>query len=107
MREQGGLASIFRGIFRTAIPLLKGPTVRVSIGLAEDMLLGKSMTQALTNRVAPFIGGVMKAAGAEGGPGGGKRKPRRAAKRSSPSTRPASAKKRRSRNKDGSILSSK
>ena len=50
-----GLANIFRTLFRTAIPLLKGPAVRAGIGLAGDVIRGKSMTQALKNRVAPLL----------------------------------------------------
>ena len=104
-----GLANIFRTLFRTAIPLLKGPAVRAGIGLAGDVIRGKSMTQALKNRVAPFIGDVMKTAGAERSPSGRGRKTQKPAKRRASAGRPVSTKKkkRRHHSNHGDIFSSK
>ena len=59
-----GLGSVFKGLFRTAIPLLKGPVLRAGARLAGDVLRGKNMKQALKNRVAPFVGDLMQAVGA-------------------------------------------
>ena len=60
-----GLGSVFKGLFRTAIPLLKGPVLRAGARLAGDVLRGKNMKQALKNRVAPFVGDLMQAVGAK------------------------------------------
>ena len=59
-----GLGSVFKGLWRTAIPLLKGPVMRAGARLAGDVLRGKNMKQALKNRVAPFVGDLMQAMGA-------------------------------------------
>ena len=59
-----GLGSVFKGLWRTAIPLLKGPVMRAGARLAGDVLRGKNMKQALKNRVAPFVGDLMQAVGA-------------------------------------------
>ena len=60
-----GLGSVFKGLWRTAIPLLKGPVMRAGARLAGDVLRGKNMKQALKNRVAPFVGDLMQAVGAQ------------------------------------------
>ena len=57
-----GLGSIFKGLFRSAIPLLKGPVLRAGVHMTSDVLRGKTMKQALKNRVAPLVGDLMQAA---------------------------------------------
>ena len=54
-----GLAAVFRGLFRTVMPLAKraGQKVlkaglRTGVGLASDALSGKDMSQALCHRVS-------------------------------------------------------
>ena len=57
-----GLGSIFKGLFRSAIPLLKGPVLRAGVRMASDVLRGKTMKQALKNCVAPLVGDLVQAA---------------------------------------------
>ena len=55
-----GLGSIFKGLFRSAILLLKGPVLRAGVHMASDVLRGKTMKQALKNRVAPLVGDLVR-----------------------------------------------
>ena len=57
-----GLGSVFKSLARMAIPLLKGPMMRAGVGLAGDMIRGRSMSQALRNRVRPLVGDVLHTA---------------------------------------------
>ena len=52
----------FKGLFCSAIPLLKGPVLRDGVRMASDVLRGKTMKQALKNRVAPLVGDLVQAA---------------------------------------------
>ena len=58
-----GLGSIFRGLFRTAIPLLRSrvgrSVVKTGAGLASDAIRGKNMREALAHRVMQGIGDVV------------------------------------------------
>lgn len=58
-----GLGSVFKTLARIAIPLLKGPVMKAGVGLAGDMIRGKTMSQALKNRVRPLVGEVLHTAG--------------------------------------------
>ena len=60
-----GLGSVFKGLFRSAIPLLKGPMLWAGVRLAGDVHIGKTMKQALKNRLAPLVGDLMQAAGVQ------------------------------------------
>ena len=57
-----GLRSIFKWLFHSAIPLLKGPVLRAVVRIASSVLRGKTMKQALKNRIAPLVGGLVQAA---------------------------------------------
>ena len=48
-----GIASIFKGLFHSAIPLPKGPGLQASVHLAGDMFQGKTIKPSLKNRIAP------------------------------------------------------
>ena len=58
-----GLSSIFRGLFRTAIPFLKSrlgkSVVKAGVGLAGDAIRGRNMKEDLGQRVMQGIGDVM------------------------------------------------
>lgn len=81
-----GLASVFRGLFRTAIPFLKSrlgrTVVRTGVGLAGDALRGRNMKEALGHRVMQGIGDVIT-----GGPRAKKRPRRSPTKRRVTSTK--------------------
>ena len=58
-----GIGSIFRGLFRTAIPFLKSrvgkSVVKAGMGLAGDVIRGRNMKEALGQRVMQGIGDVV------------------------------------------------
>ena len=58
-----GLGSIFKGLFHSAIPLLKGPVPQAGVRLAGNVLRGKTMKQALKNRVTLLVGDLVQVAG--------------------------------------------
>ena len=60
-----GLGSIFRGLFRTVLPLVKSAGkqllktgLKTGVGLASDAIRGKDMSQALRHRVAGALNEV-------------------------------------------------
>ena len=57
--------SVFKGLFHSAIPLLKGPVLWASVHLTGDVLRGKTMKQALKNRIALLVGNLLQAAGVQ------------------------------------------
>ena len=93
-----GLGSVFKSLARMAIPLLKGPVMRAGVGLAGDMIRGRSMSQALRNRVRPLVGDVLHTASsrlAGSSAGNGRRAPRK--RRTTATKRAGTAAKRRRR----------
>ena len=48
-----------------SIPLLKGPVLWASMHLTSDVLRGKTMKQALKNRVTLLVGDLLQAAGVQ------------------------------------------
>ena len=80
-----GLGRVFQSLARMAIPLLKGPVMRAGVGLAGDMIRGRSMSQALRNRVRPLVGDVLQTASSRlaSGDGGSRRSPRKRARTTS------------------------
>ena len=44
---RSGSCNVFKGLFHSAIPLLKDPVLRASVHLTGDVLRGKTMKQAL------------------------------------------------------------
>ena len=62
---RSGSCNVFKGLFHSAIPLLKSPVLWASVHLTGDVLRGKTMKQALKNRIALLVGDLLQAAGVQ------------------------------------------
>ena len=62
---RSGSCNVFKGLFHSTIPLLKGPVLRASVHLTGDVLRGKTMKQALKNRVTLLVGDLLQASSQE------------------------------------------